>query len=825
MKEECAQAIQAAAGRELSKAELEGIEQRLNSAVREFALKEPEKFAGMSPQQRAIEGAKLAKEWMQRDVIRAHEQSIQEASRKAALFADVASVKPGVRGQVHYLKDRLTGLKTKVDAMSAGFFSRLQGLGEADGGKFFGLFQDPRAMKDLAAGLFGEHTTPEAKAAAASIKKMMDAVAERFQNAGLTLNAREDYRTPQPQDSMKVASAGKEAWVNDFMNWVDRRAYVKADGRPMSDAELRHMLEESHQSIATDGANKRAEGEGTRGGSMLTGANRNAPRQLFFKNADAWSQAMAKYGRSTNMYELIAQHVQGMAKDITLAETFGRNAEANWKQALAKAYEADQGETAGAKQLKKLDTKQRYVQRLFDSYVHPGRPESASAANAMAQLRGFMASSQLGSLVGALPDLAGMKLAAEVSGLPQMRVFRNMVDSMLAGKEKKQFLHNLGVWQEGFQHMHTRMAEEGVTNGWGTMLNDVTHRAMGLNAFDRGMRAGVGRTVLDTIGRFTREHDTLASAEGDFPLLRDKGVTEDMWQTWKKAELDGGWSGKENLLTAQAIHNVADATPAQKTAAAEKLLEIAYGEMQFAARGASSPGIEDRAMLGLDKLPAGTIAGELGRFMLQFKSVPLGLFRQHWERMQGLNTWGSKTAYAAKYVGYSMLMGALATELKALINGQNPRNMNIDSPEGKKFWMEALAAGGGLGIYGDLFANGQTAAGAGAETMMGPGITAAWDLVKEIRRAEADAQTEGDSKHQYGLAAVRWIRRNATPFGNLWYTKAAFNRLVYDSLQDTLSPGSSDKQRQRMEARGASYWWAPGSDSKMTTPDMSKAFE
>lgn len=826
MKQECADAIQQAAGRQLSKAELDGIEERIRGALRELSMTDEANFLSMPPNERYAAAANLAKEWMLRDTVRAHEQALTEASRKAKLFADTAAVKPGLKGQVHYLKNELVNIEQRTNAVSANFFRQLQGLHEADGGKLFGMFQDPAKQRDIARGLFGEATTPEAKRAADSIKQLMNTVAERYQRAGLTLNKREDYRTPQPQDPMKASSAGKEQWVNDHMQWVDRRAYVNADGTRMSDDQLRSMLEESWRSIATDGANRRGEDSLARGGSALVGNSKNAPRQLFFKNSDAWSQAMQKYGRTSNMYELIGAHVRGMSKDIAMAETFGRQADKNYKQALAQAYEADHGSLSGDKNFKRLDTLRNKTERLFDAYVNPERPQNASVANAMANLRGLIASTQLGSLFGALPDLAGIKMAANYSGLPAMRVFRNLVDGMAAGAEKKDFLHKLGIWQEGFQHMQHRVVEDGLNNGWGNWLNELTHRMMGLNAFDRGMRSGIGRTVMDTLGKFTREHDTLASAEGEARMLQRRGVTEDHWAVWKKAELDKGYSGNERLLTPQAIYDIKDpsVTLQMKDAAAEKLLEVAYGEMQYGARGASPSTVEDKVMLGTDKYVAGTVAGELNRFMLQFKSVPLGVFRQQWEAAKSLDGWGAKTAYMAKFAAYSMMMGALATEVKALINGQNPRNMNPDTPEGRKFWMESLAAGGGLGIYGDLFANGQTAAGAGLETLFGPGFSAMSDLVKEARQAVTDAEN-GESKHPYALKAVQWVRRNATPLMNLWYLKAAFNRLVYDNIQDTLAPGTSDKQRQRMEMRGASYWWAPGANSEMNTPDLSKAFE
>lgn len=1068
MKPTCTDAIQAAAGRALSKAELDGIEERITSALRDASQKDHAKFMSMAPADRLVEAAKTAKEWMLQDVVRAHESAIVEAGRKAALQAELDGVKPGLNGQLAALKNKIMKVENQVNALSNGFFSQLRGLNEADGGRFFGLFQDPAKQKDISAALFGEQSSPEAAAAAKSIKAMMDSVANRFQSAGLALNKREDYRTPQPQDPRRVAG-NKAQWIDDHMNWVDRKAYVNPDGTLMKDDQLRAMLERSWRTIATDGANKRAEGEGGYGGHLV-GGNKNAPRQLFFKNSDAWTQAMQKYGRTTNMYELIGTHVKSMSRDIVNAETFGRNMEANVTQARNRAYVKDQEALTTDKQRNSLDSMNAKTERLYNAYLFPERMGNETFANWMVNLRGLMASTQLGSMVGALPDLAGMKMAAEHSGLPQLRMFSDMLRNVFAGKEQKEFLANLGVWNEGFQHMQHRMVDGGLQNGWGSWLNELTHKAMGLNAFDRGMRAANGLAVMRILGKFTREHDTLAGAEGEARLLQDNGITQDHWNVWKLAELEGGPSGSDGLLTHANIYNIPDAkldplveqrvakrsetfqqeidkrnertaqeqswvqgrreklaaardkankflrelterrqgkvdayseaadaraevlkarieqaevehdiaaylktetaqgkvrdflyavedgasierktirervhpdrmpdavvevtakTPGvgekadrvvenygrsinkaaetlgarraqaearikeaeqrvadqQKTLdadalrrageldkrfqprvkelqdftkemqeratkraeyadafqkklgnvleeermrlkdeAAEKLLETTYGQMRFGARGASESNTADKVAMGLDHAQAGTIMGELLRFGLQFKSVPIGVLRTHWEKMQQLDTWGSKASYSARFVGYSALMGAIALEAKSLMNGQDPRSMNIMTEEGRKFWMEAAASGGGFGLYGDLFVNGSTKWGSGAEALAGPGISAGFTLLRELNTAREEASA-GATEHPYALSGLRFVRQNATPLMNLWYTKAAFNRLVYDNLQDTLSPGASDKMRRRSEQRGVSYYWAPGTNAPQKAPDFGKLAE
>jgi hypothetical protein len=262
-----------------------------------------------------------------------------------------------------------------------------------------------------------------------------------------------------------------------------------------------------------------------------------------------------------------------------------------------------------------------------------------------------------------------------------------------------------------------------------------------------------------------------------------------------------------------------------RSQAREALLTVSYNFMQKGARGASRSTMWARYRSGLTNNAAGTPIGEALRFFHQFKSIVYGIFGGHMERMGNTSGVGAKLWYIAKAAAFLLPAGALATQLKALANGQNPHDMDPRTPEGRKFILESLAASGGLGLYGDLFVRGgETAFGTGLlEAAAGPGFSALNEIVKDVQTARAEANA-GEMKHNYALDAVKFIRHNAAPFMNLWFLKAAFNRMVFDNIQDHLAPGSSAKQQQRTQARGGSYYWAPGPHSELHAPDLSKAF-
>jgi hypothetical protein len=828
MKPICVKRINEAAGRELSKSELDGIERNIKGALRELAAKDPVGFYGQDLNSRMVDAVKLAKEKMLADKTQAVENAIMDAGRMAQRTRELEAVKPGLKGRTHAVKLGLLSMENKVDAMCANFFRLVPEIGK---GKFFGMIHDPNNTLEIGRALFGEQASPEVQAAAKGLEKALTALPERGKLAGLGGSALENY-VPQPQDPIKLATAGKDAWVRDHLAEVDFGKMVGPEGELRTKEDMTRFLEKCYESISSDGANKRTMDPQERA-SRISSPNM---RQIFYKDADSWFRMMQKYGRSTNIYDMVNTHVRRYASDIAWAEQYGRNADVNVTKLLAQAYIDDQVALQGnANGLKSLRDLSNQTQTIYDAMRYPDKPGRERAANICAQIRGLIGSTQLGSLVGAFPDLAGMKMACEYNGLPAMRAFRYFVDSMKPGAEKEDFLRKLGVWLDGFQHAANRSGVEEFKSGWGTFLNEATHRAMGLNTFDRGMRSGMGRVVMDTLGGLTRKLGTVAEAEGSTRMLQDFGVTQDHWNVWKAAELQDG------LLTPDAI----DAIPREKleslveqkrgvrldaevdrlrAEASEKLMETAYGVMQFGARGASRSTMADRLMLGIaDPKTAGHLAGEVHRFMLQFKGVPLGIFRAHWDAMGNIDGYGSKIAYASKFVAYSTMLGALAVELKSIINGQNPRTMNPATEEGQKFWLEALASGGGMGIYGDLFANGQTKGGGGLEVLGGPGISAGWSIYKEAMLAK-EAAINGETNHDFSLAGLRWVRKNATPFANLWYTKAAFNHMVYDQMQDALAPGSSARQQARMEAKGISYWWAPGEMAPTSAPDLSTAF-
>jgi len=1075
VKDKCKAELIKRAGRNLSKAEIDGIEERMRAAMRELMKKDPAKTMAMSLDQRLAEATKLAKDWMMKDVVRAHEQSLQEASRLDALLRTIRSQAPGLKdGQTQVLKLMIRSTEVRMEALKKNFYTLGTGLTSADQGKYLGLVSDPKATFEIVKAIWGDtNVSPEAKTFADNINKMLDFIADTFQRHGLSLNKLEDYRTPQPLEPSKLAGV-KDQFVDDMVTWVDRQKYINSDGTLMNDTQIKKFLGEVYETILTDGANKRADGEAS-GGSMIVGGNKNKPRRVFYKNAESWNSAMQKYGRTNNLYELLASHVHGMSKDIAMAQTFGRNAEKNFRKALAVAAKNDLTTAKSTKEHERISALSKNVNHLFDAYTKPDPLINPRLAKWSSNVRAWLSSSLLGnSWTAAMGDVGIMDYYARIYNLPAIKEFAKNVKNMIPDAERADFLQKLGLWNEGFMQANQRVAEENYSSNMGHFLHSATNKLMMQNAWDRGMVTGFGMVLQNTMGRLTRKFASLADVGEEGKILQKLGVTDEMYQVWRLADLVEGY-GADSLLSPRAIYDIADEklaplvearvkarsetlkaeidrrndqtakekewytkardkfdeartranrmlrefddrrqkyvgeakemaeanaellrakleraevehdiagylktetaqdriqrflervedgenverqlvkerdypdrlpdavveryqkTPSigeraakgvedygrsinrtaenlgarrartearikaaekrieemskkydaevqrkanavdkrfaaalkdlqemgerykeravkrkeyadafqakvgkvlseellkAKDEAAVKLLEVVHHHTRRALRGSSAANTEDRVALGLTKFEAGTLLGEAWRFALQFKSVPIGVFRTQMEVLGEMDVhWTTKAAYFARFAASATLPAALGLQIRALLTGQDPNDMDFTTEEGRKFWIRAALSGGGLGIYGDLITAGQTPYGRDTVSVIaGPGIGLGIDAVKSVlgQKSFIADLADGETDRNYGLEALQFTRRNFVPFANIWYVKGAFNRMVYDQMQEMLEPGTVDKHIQRMERNGASYFWQPGQLLPDRAPDLTKAYE
>ena len=197
------------------------------------------------------------------------------------------------------------------------------------------------------------------------------------------------------------------------------------------------------------------------------------------------------------------------------------------------------------------------------------------------------------------------------------------------------------------------------------------------------------------------------------------------------------------------------------------------------------------------------------RSFLLFKSFPIGFVLRHLERGKDLvQTRGNASAakYAAAVIVGSTISAAISVQLKELIAGKDVQDMSLSNTD---FWAQALTTGGGLSFLADMIlagVDGKNAYGSpNFLKFLGPvagTVLDTWDVAKS-------AVNEGlyDKENSTEAKALK-LARGHMPFVNLWYTKAVFDRAVYNDLMDFCSPGYTARMGAwAMKTAGQEYWW------------------
>ena len=174
-----------------------------------------------------------------------------------------------------------------------------------------------------------------------------------------------------------------------------------------------------------------------------------------------------------------------------------------------------------------------------------------------------------------------------------------------------------------------------------------------------------------------------------------------------------------------------------------------------------------------------------------------------WARGSNLPTGLQKLYFGGTFLLSATLLGAAALQINNIASGRKPQEMDDIN-----FWREAMLKGGSLGVYGDfIFSDTNSYGSTMGEMAIGPlgsSIAQFADLtLGNARRLSSGGETN------FGGDSVRFIK-GITPGANLWYTKAVTDHLLFNQLQEAISPGYLDNYTKRQKKIfGRDFWWKP----------------
>lgn len=862
---DCITAMARAVGRELSDDEVAAIFERVHKAALDIKAGRPETPDLFLQQDKRFDGLKI--DLKDKGQMFAADDLIGRAAERAAaeLMADAANAERRAHQQIVRLQARTadvqrlqaTGLSAldAVDRLIARdysgrvnvasleqvelgyqtyFLRKLHETWNALGNDFVGFFQDRAKMVDLIREMRGEDSgNALAKKGAKAWRETAEEARQIFNTNGGNIGRLDDWGMPQHHSQELVAKAGKDKWIDAMLPLVDRSRYVdELTETPWTDTQMRDFLGSAWETIATNGYNKKTPGQPRGSGSR---SRRHAEhRQIHFKDAESHIQYWDQFGERS-FVEVLHDHIRTMGRDIAFVEHLGPNPDFTYQTLRDSALK--QEVIADPTSLERHESRAVRLDNLYDYAAGRRkpvyRPWLRKTADAVAHLNvaGKLGSAAITSFFG---DKPMMEAVAHMNSLPALQRWRNEMSLLNpANGADRRAIQRQGLMldsvRSGLQRFGDNLGKTGFT---GKIANAVM-RVTGMQAINDIRKASFGLTLMDAVGHEVKRGVAFnALADSDIRALRNYGITEADWNTWKLAKLDD-MSGNHTLLTPDTISRIPDADLikaglATDAATAEsarrnavvKLLGTINTESEFAI---ITPGWRERALFH-GSIQRGTVPGEIWRSILQFKSFPWAAFQRGMDAVANQEAPASKAAMTAYLIMATTLAGAMTMQTKETLAGKDPRKM-VDE-DWYKFWGSAFLSGGALGFYGDfIYSANQTRYGSGPiEALSGPTLGPLLELALVQPLNAAKKSIEGKETH---LAAQTITDlKGFIPFNNAWYAKAAMDHLVWQQVMESLSPGYlSSIRRRTAKEYGQDWWWDVGETTPERMPDFGAAFE
>lgn len=663
----------------------------------------------------------------------------------------------------------------------------------------FGKIRNKGQLRDVVRELFGADSgNPNAKALAEAWRRTAERLRQRFNAAGGDIGFRADWGLPQAHDWQKVRAAGFDDWRAAIEPALDRSKMIdRRTGRPFSDEALSLVLRDVWETIRSDGTFDMT--PGAAGGKALANRRGDA-RFLAFKDADSWMAYQEKFG-SSNAYDAMMGHIEGMARDIAALEILGPNPEATLRWVKDSVLQsAGRDNSPGSKALSQAKSAGRAVDRLWDEYRGAHQAvDNEWLALTFSGLRSWEVATKLGgAMLTAVSDAAfiasrkGFNKIARHAGIP------GYLKLMAPGSiETQKMAVRRGLIAEEWASRTAGQSRYFLEEMTGAIPRALANGVLRLSMLNRHTQSARWVYGMETLATFTEAAGkSFDQLEPEWRgALQRYGMGAGDWDKLRTApmDLDRGveWISPHNLDDKQL---------------AGRFMEMVHQEKNLAVPVAD---LETRATFN-SMFPKGSVRGEMGRSAVQFKSFGLSVVLAQTKQVMAMQT-GQAMRYAGGLLIGTTLMGGIAMQLKALAAGKDLRPM-VDGD----FWFAAMLQGGGWGIYGDFLQASENRFGGGfAETLAGP-------IVSDVQAVNNVARAKDPRK-----SIVREAK-GFVPGNNLWYTRQAFDRMVADQIEEAINPDIVNARRRihRYAAeQGTAYWWAPGDELPGRTPDFANALE
>ncbi|MFA3055928.1 hypothetical protein [Acinetobacter pittii] len=735
---------------------------------------------------------------------------IQVLMRKIAYFSDQSGIQ-SVEKQSQALHSRWMSLVADV-------FTKTQ--------ERWGLSVNKEMTDDIIRVMFGgKSDNPEITAMAKEVSFALEEMRLAFNRAGGNIRKLDNWGFMTSHDQKKVALSTEQEWVDEVLPKIDRNQYVRENGLLMSDSEVRTMLRDVYRTIATNGANKVLDGRKsiTPVGGRSKMANRHQEaRALHFKDGDSWLEYQAKFGtyNETGFHEILKNHTHRMSTEIAMMQNFGSNPRLSFENLLEEASTKLKADPENGSKHGEIDKQSKRALSMYNTLDANTRAVDSTLGNVMGGLRALMVASKLGgTTLTTIGDHASTKKIANMLGLSYTKsVLPEYMKQLTQGKYRDEALRfGLGITEMvgstsrfGDADVISSATKAGRFNARMQQLASTTLKISGLNAVTAGMKRAFNLVHMNKIAEMTRSTHWKDLGKDDLKILKGNGITEKDWNLWRELTPSKREDGAI-VLTQNDFFNASDEVikkflPKDKQDSPTALADYRYkAAMKYQTHifneesvAIIEAGVRERSIINLGD--AGTIQGELGRTLFQFKGFPLAYMLRIGHRAFAQGDIKSRATFLASLLAYQTLAGAFIVQLQNLANGKNPEP--VFTPD---FFGKSTLKGGGLSFMGDLMSALSDPTGRSFGDFVAGPLVSQGGKLGMLLTGMGNNFIEGKESTR-AMEVANTLKSNL-PFQNIWYSKLIIDRMLYSKLQNMIDPDYLPKTQQRLENLGNSYWW------------------
>ena len=841
MKDQCKAAVAKALGKaSLNQQEAQQIEQRIKDAMKSLAKQDMQNWRNLSDADKLTKAGEFVAQDIQAQLKRKHKiaaQDILTQNKNLALLDHPTLSASEVVDRMVAPHGDMSGIQS-IDSKARAIASIYRGelvdfYTNIKGG--LGVFTDADLVQKIVRERFGDNTgDPLAKQISDKMGEVFEGMRERFNRSGGDIGKLDDWGLPQTHSLEKIVLAGKQAWVQKAEGLIDTSKYVHEDGTFYSQQEIRELLEYSYDTLSSNGANKTEIGRQSFGGNSKVTSRHSESRVLHFKDAESWMEYQSEFG-GMPFVDLVEAHINGLSKDIALVENLGSSPKNAMRILMDAAEQKDWQKGLDADTTAKS---RKRAQTMFDEFTGQNTPQSEVLANLGLAYRSMNVASMLGgTTLSSITDQAMIAKTASVHGIAFRKTFGELLTQLNPkNKEDRELAHSLGLATEEMLGSIARWSDDGLTSVHGKSqklarvssgIASQVMRVSGLNALTAASKVGFSKMLMEKYGRLSRSKAWADLDATDRELMEKTGLSERAWEVMRLADPVVDRKGNQ-LMSARSIYQIPD-DKLKAFGDPQKVRDEVASQFQAhlldeQGMAVVEAGLRERTWMSAGQ-KKGTGMGEIMKSMLQFKSFPAAFLMRHGSRAMAQDGVKGKAAYGVSLFAMTTLLGALAVQLKELANGNDPQTMwDSDDPQKTmNFLTRSAIQGGGLSILGDILVAGTDTSGRSAtDFMVGPfgsdakavlGLT-----VGNFTQYYEDKDTNAANE------AFRLVK-GKIPAQNLWYTKAATNRMIFDEMQDMIAPGYREKLLRKAEREHDRTRWLGDDWGDIQAPDFERVVE